>query len=318
MSASGHPDASSEDITRYADCLHRFTFENIPVRGQWVRLCDSVAAAEAAKQYPPAIKRLLNQMFAAVAMFADNLKFQGAVALQSKGDGALIRSLAECREQTYLRGIAHLDENIPPPANPENLADWLHNGQLALSLIPPADTQQAPYQGLVPLQQATLSANLETYLQQSEQLPSRMYLTESQDGVTGLLLQRLPSPDLASDMTLQAEEEAWHSILALADTVTEQELATLPPQEMLQRLFAEYPCRLFPARKLSFRCSCSRAKSDRTLRVLGADDLQALLEELGRIDVDCEFCGARYSYDAVDIGQLLGSSASPPDDDTVH
>jgi len=318
VSSSGSP--ANPDITgsAYADCLHRFTFENIPVRGQWVRLYESVAAAEAAKQYPDPIKSLLNQMFAAVAMFADNLKFEGAVALQSRGDGALIRSLAECREQKYLRGIAHLDEDAPVPANPDNLAEWLNNGQLALSLIPPADSQQTPYQGLVPLQGATLSDNLETYLQHSEQLPSRMYLAEERDCVTGLLLQRLPSADLASEMTLAAEEEAWHSIITLADTVTEQELASLPPQDMLRRLFAEYPCRLFPARELSFKCSCSRAKSDRTLRVLEADDLQSLLDELGSIDVDCEFCGTRYRYDAVDIGHLLGGQPSRPDDNTLH
>ncbi len=302
----------------YADCLHRFTFEDVPVRGQWVRLRDSVAAAEAAKQYPAPVKSLLNQMFAAVAMFADNLKFEGAVALQSKGDGALIRSLAECREQQYLRGIAHLDPDLPLPQAPDNLAAWLNNGQLALSLIPPADSQQVPYQGLVPLQGATLSENLETYLLNSEQLPSRMYLAEAQDSVTGLLLQRLPSADLASEVTLAAEEEAWHSIVTLADTVTAEELANLPPQTMLRRLFAEYPCRLFPARELSFKCSCSRAKSDRTLRVLEPDDLRSLLDELGNIEVDCEFCGARYSYDAVDVGHLLGGQPSRPDDSTVH
>lgn len=318
MSTSGSPTDPGMAERRYADCLHRFTFENLPVRGQWVRLYESVAAAEAAKQYPAPIKRLLNQMFAAVAMFADNLKFQGAVALQSKGDGALIRSLAECREQKYLRGIAHLDNNVPLPTNPENLTEWLNNGQLALSLIPPADSQQVPYQGLVPLEGATLSENLETYLQHSEQLPSRMYLVEDQDCVTGLLLQRLPSANLASDMTLDAEEEAWHSIITLADTVTEQELASLPPQDMLRRLFAEYPCRLFPARELSFKCSCSRAKSDRTLRVLEAEDLQSLLEERGSIDVDCEFCGTRYSYDKIDVGHLLGGQPSRPDEPTVH
>ena len=108
------------------------------------------------------------------------------------------------------------------------------------------------------------------------------------------------------------------SIITLADTVTEQELATLPPEDMLRRLFAEYPCRLFPARELSFRCSCSREKSDRTLRVLDADDLHSLLEELGRIDVDCEFCGTRYSYDAIDVGQLLEGRSSSPDDSPVH
>ena len=98
------------------DRLHRFTFEGLPVRGQWVRLTDTVAAANAVREYPQEIKNLLNQMFAAVAMFADNLKFEGAVALQSRGNGALIRSLAECREHKYLRGIAHLSEEIEAPA----------------------------------------------------------------------------------------------------------------------------------------------------------------------------------------------------------
>ena len=91
------------------DQLYRVTFVDFPVRGQWVRLKRTIADAHAVRSYPAAITDLLNQMFAAVAMFADNLKFEGAVALQSRGEGgALIRSLAECRDQQYLRGIAHL------------------------------------------------------------------------------------------------------------------------------------------------------------------------------------------------------------------
>jgi len=302
----------------HADCLHRFSFEHTPVRGQWVRLRDSIADAEAGKTYPTPVKRLLNQMFAAVAMFADNLKFEGAVALQSKGNGALIRSLAECREQKYLRGIAHLDEALARPANENNLADWLNNGQLALSLIPPADSQQAPYQGMVPLEMASLSENLEVYLRDSEQLPSRLYLADGPNSVTGLLLQRLPSSDLASEIDLGQADDDWQSIVTLADTVTDRELTTLPPTDMLSRLFAEYPCRIFPARHLTFRCTCSRSKSDRTLRVLPDEDLLELLEELGQVEVDCEFCGTRYSYDRVDIGQLLSAPPHPHGDSNLH
>ena len=300
------------------DCLHRFSFENYPVRGQWVRLTDTIADANANRAYPAAIKSLLNQMFAAVAMFADNLKFQGAVALQSKGDGALIRTLAECREQKYLRGIAHLNEAFDTPEQPHELSSWLGHGQLALSLIPPPDSQQVPYQGLVELQQVSLSTNLENYFLISEQLPSRLYLADSDESVTGLLLQRLPSSDRATEVTIAAENEAWQAILTLADTVTEQELLQLPAQTMLQRLFAEYPCRLYPARKLSYRCSCSRFKSDRTLRILGAGELQKLFAERGEIHVDCEFCGTRYNYDAVDIGELIGNQSSPPVSGTLH
>jgi len=300
------------------DCLHRFSFEDLPVRGQWVRLTDSVAAANSVHVYPPPIKSLLSQMLAAVAMFADNLKFEGAVALQSRGNGALIRTLAECREQKFLRGIAHLDEHIGQPPNPDLLSAWLGEGQLALSLIPPADSQQAPYQGLVELQPTSLSANLEGYLLNSEQLPSRIYLANSDTSVTGLLLQRLPTADLASDVTVATEEDAWQSILTLADTVTEVELLALPAAEMLRRLFAEYPCRLHPARMLSYRCTCSRGKSDRTLRVLDDEELMELLREQSAITVDCEFCGSRYTYDAIDVKALISGSASPTGNTILH
>ncbi len=300
------------------DRLHRFTFENLPVRGQWVRLSDTVKAANAVREYPSAIKSLLNQMFAAVAMFADNLKFNGAVALQSRGEGALIRSLAECREQKYLRGIAHLDDSVAVPQDSQDLAAWLKNGQLALSLIPPADSQQPPYQGLVALQQKTLSENLETYLLNSEQLPSRLFLADDGNSVTGLLIQRLPNPDLATEINQASADEAWHTIVTLAETVTAKELLTLEPQNILSRLFAEFPCRIYPGRELSYRCSCSREKSDRTLRMLPAEEVESLLAELGAIYVDCEFCGTRYNYDAVDIGELLKTPTHPPGRPTLH
>jgi molecular chaperone Hsp33 len=304
------------------DCLHRFSFEHLPVRGQWVRLTDTVAAANSVLKYPPPIKSLLNEMLAAVAMFADNLKFEGAVALQSRGNGALIRTLAECREQKYLRGIAHLneefDEQKGAPDNPGLLSAWLGEGQLALSLIPPADSHQVPYQGLVALQEASLSTNLESYLLNSEQLPSRIYLASSGTSVTGLLLQRLPTADLASDVTVASEEDAWQSILTLADTVSQAELLALPPAEMLRRLFAEYPCRLHPARMLSYRCTCSRSKSDRTLRVLDDEELAELLREQTEITVDCEFCGSRYTYDAVDVNALISGSADTSGRKTLH
>ena len=314
-------DSATADIVETADQdrLHRFTFENYPVRGQWVRLSRSIEAAHAVNAYPDAIKKMLNEMFAVEAMFADNLKFDGAITLQSKGrDGALIRSLAECRERQYLRGIAHLDPEKNQPYNSTSLSAWLGAGQLALSLIPPADAEQVPYQGLVALQDGSLADNLETYLLNSEQLPSRMFLVSTTTSVTGLLLQRLPDDDLASEISMDSADEVWQSIVTLANTVTDEELLNLPVETLLRRLFAEYPCRLYPARALSYRCSCSRAKGDRTLRVLGADEIRALLAELGEITVDCEFCGTRYRYDAVDIGTLLNSDPPPPTPDVVH
>jgi molecular chaperone Hsp33 len=49
------------------------------------------------------------------------------------------------------------------------------------------------------------------------------------------------------------------------------------------------------------------------LRSLGEAEAQATLAEQGRIEVSCEFCGAAYRYDAVDVQRLFAAQvASPP------
>ncbi len=311
-----------------ADVLHRFSFVDLPIRGQWVRLDRVLDGAFAAHAYPGPVRELLAQMFAAVAMFADNLKFTGTVALQSQGPGALRRSLAECREHAYLRGIAHVDAERhaqEPQLNDRvDLTAWLDGGRLALTLIPPRDSsqQQTSYQGLIDLEHPTLAACLERYFETSEQLPTRLFFATrfTPDGAvtgTGLLLQRLPNEDGATEIASQTYDEAWHTIETLAATLTADELAALGPEPLLRRLFAEYPCRLYPSRQLSFKCTCTRAKTDQTLRILPEHELTELLEERGRIDVNCEFCGTNYGYDKLDVTALLKSGGSEPGA-TVH
>ncbi|MEM7294504.1 MAG: Hsp33 family molecular chaperone HslO, partial [Pseudomonadota bacterium] len=137
-------------IVTQTDRLHRFSFDGIPVRGQWVRLDQVVKEATRMRDYPAPISELLGQMLASVALLADNLKFTGAVALQSRGTGKLLRSLAECRNHTDLRGIAHFNAEGPWPASGASLNAWLPtNSQLALSLVPTDPNKEAPYQGLI-------------------------------------------------------------------------------------------------------------------------------------------------------------------------
>lgn len=292
------------------DFLQRFSFPGLPIRGQWIRLDKTLSAMSNFETYPLGVKTLLGEMFAAVTMVADNLKFSGAVSLQSQGDGALARSLAECRDQQYLRGIAHLAADEARPQSASTLADWLGNGQLALSLLPDKSTRMNPYQGLVEIDPAGLATSLERYFEYSEQLQTQLHFASSNGTTTGLLLQRLPDAPDATEATAAAAQDDWLTLTTLAASVTHHELATLSPQQMLLRLFNEYPCELYHPRNLSFRCTCSTEKSDQTLLVLGRDDLLALASEQPEIHVDCEFCGHRYAYDQQAVNDLLKRNSS--------
>jgi molecular chaperone Hsp33 len=291
------------------DSLHRFSFINLPVRGQWIRLQKTLVAAEQYKTYPKPVSALLGQMLAAVAMVADNLKFSGAVALQSRGNGALRRSLAECRNHTQLRGIMHLTDDAGFPQHGEDIGAWLSDGQLALSLLPDEETGMQPYQGLVALENDDLAGCLENYFARSEQLQTCLHFANGHhhlaQSVTGLLLQRLPNAPDASESDREAADDAWETLAALAATVTTQELSELDAETLLHRLFHEYPCTLQPGKALDYQCTCSLQRTDGTLMMLGKEDLRELLREQGEITVDCEFCGKRYHYDQAGVGRVI-------------
>ncbi len=307
------------------DSLHRFSFINLPVRGQWVRLQSTLVEASQYKTYPEPVSALLGQMLATVAMVADNLKFSGAVALQAQGNGALRRSLAECRNHTHLRGIMHLTDDAGFPEHGDDIVAWLGDGRLALSLLPDEETGMQPYQGLVALENSDLAGCLEHYFATSEQLQTCLHFAsgdvDGSQSVTGLLLQRLPNSPDASDAEREAADDAWQTLTALAATVTTQELAELEVDTLLHRLFHEYPCSLQPSKALEYQCTCNRQRTDNTLMLLGAEDLAALLQEQGEITVDCEFCGNRYRYDQDGVSRvisLLATSADASSNPPLH
>lgn len=295
-----------------ADIIHRFAFAEAPIRGQWVRLDDTLAALFANRRYPDPLRTVLAEMLAAVSLMADGIKFRGAVALQARGTGPVTTVLAECREQHLLRGIARWADDARLDQGATDLRALLGDGQMAVTLLPDPDTQpDAPnYQGVVSLAEGNLSASLEQYFTNSEQLPTRLFLVFDGRQVTGLLLQRLPAPPSATDVEQDAHEALWEEALLLARTLQPAELARWPVTELLHKLFNQHPLTLHPGRALQFACTCSRERAERMLAALPKNEILELLAERGLLDVTCEICGARYEYDQIDTRVLY--EPAPP------
>lgn len=302
------------------DVIHRFSFANAPIRGQWVRLSGTLSEAFERQDYPEPARRLLAEMLAAVSLMADGIKFQGTVSLQSRGSGPVGTALAECRDRNQLRGIVRwrAEETLEgeameagPLASEPALSRLVGEGQMAITLTP--DRRRAPdanaYQGIVALTDDSLARNLEEYFANSEQLPTRLFIAFDGDQVTGLLLQRLPVADLATELSLDLRDELWAEVEMLTDTLRSEELALLPLNDLLRRLYHEHIITVHPGRDLEFSCTCSRERAERMLQALPKAEILELLETRGMVDVTCEVCGARYEYDQVDTHLLYESEA---------
>lgn len=276
-----------------SDQLLRFLFRERDVRGEVVKVGASLDAMLAGHQYPQPVKQLLAELVAATSLLTATLKFEGQIAVQLQGDGPVRFIAVNGNDQQQFRGVARLQSEIQG----ESFAELIGQGYMLVTITP---NQGERYQGIIPLVSDSLTATLEAYFNQSEQLPTRLYLHtdigEQHSHAAGLLLQVLP-------VDREKSREDFAHIELLADTLTREELLTLPPEESLYRLFHQEIVELFPAQPVQFVCGCSRDKSESAIISLGADVIDEYIAE-GKLDISCEYCNTIYHFDAADLQQL--------------
>ena len=309
--------------------LHKFLFEGLPVRGMLVRLTDSwrevLARRQSGEPFDPPVRQLLGEMAAAGVLMQANIKFNGAVVLQIFGDGPVKLAVSEITPDLGFRTTAKVVGDVPATDTGTlplyEMVNLHGKGRCAVTLDPQDKLPgQQPYQGVVPLngdngQSLTkLSDVLQQYMLKSEQLDTTIVLAADDNIAAGLLIQRLPlegEGNLEGDgKTDQAEaDEDFNRIATLAASLKREELLTLDADTILHRLFwEERLLRFEPQQGASgphFACTCSRTRVAAMLQSLGAGEAQEILAEQGQIEIGCDFCGAQYRFDAVDVGAIF-------------
>ena len=296
------------------DFTQRFIFDDTDVRGEMASLEESYAHVLAKHAYPEPVAALLGELMAAAALLVNTLKFDGLLVLQARSSGAVPLLMVECSSDRELRGIARYEEDqIKSGATFQEL---MPEGVLALT-VDPKEGQR--YQGLVALDGETLAECFTNYFVNSAQLPTRFWLYADGQRARGMLLQQLPA-----DRVLDSDEreESWQHVIALASTLSAEELLGLDNETILHRLYHEEQVRLFPSTDVKFQCSCTRERSVQALISLGLADLQLLLaEKAGTIEIDCQFCNERYLFNEHDVVQMFAEQGTQDGTDalsTVH
>jgi molecular chaperone Hsp33 len=323
--------------------LHKFLFEGMPVRGMLVRLTDSwresLLRRQAAGAFDAPLRKLLGEMSAAGVLMQANIKFNGAIVLQIFGDGPVKVAVTEVQPDLSFRSTAKVVGDLPATDNGHLPLEVMVNvggqGRCAITLEPKAHLPgQQPYQGIVPLHGDQreplheLSEVLEHYMLQSEQLDTKLILAANDQVATGLLIQRLPVEGEGNLGGRHREDdigldEDYNRIAHLAGTLKQEELLTLDASTILRRLFWDEDVRYFEpmtgALGPRFACTCSRERVANMLRSLGRDEIESIIEEQGRVEIGCDFCGLHYHFDPVDAAELFKDDTdTPPSSSTLQ
>ena len=305
-------------MNKSKDSLHHFIFEEdlecqlnkpMPIRGNLVHLNQTFQLAMQHQTLPNVLKIALGELMAASALLAATLKMQGALVLQLQSQGALKLLVVECNQDLNLslsmRATAKWDEALKNELSNYKFIDLVKYGQFVITLDPSIGEA---YQGIVPIEGNTIAEMLQNYMLRSQQIDTSLWLHCDGESASGMLLQKLPHA--ANKALEEADADAWNRVNILADTVTNDELQNLAPETLLTRLFAEEDVRLFEAKPTQFSCSCSKIKVGNMLRLLGAAEVENMLAELGKIEVNCDFCNKQYVFDAIDSAQILSSEVA--------
>lgn len=289
--------------------VYPFQVDKIGVRGRLVRLGSALDKILSVHGYPNLVSSLLGESIVLCVAMSSTLKFDGVFSLQIRGNGAIRAVVADFETPGAVRGYASFDEQAIGAIDEaeRDVGALFGDGYLTWTVDQGLATER--YQGIVPLEGASLAQCMESYFRRSEQLRAvvRVGVAREERPHGGehwrggaIMAQNMAAEGGRGGKPGGVVDEAdWQHAEALVGSTTALELcdSSLTPAALLRRLFHEDGVWLYDASPVAARCRCSTARIETVLDQFSRDEIAEMITPLGKIEVTCEFCSKSYQFD---------------------
>ena len=290
------------------DALTPFVLQSGGARGRVVRLAGVADTILSRYEYPPVVAHMLGELLVVASMLSANLKQDGILTIQLRGEGGVSLMVVDAANGDTLRGFADVkpDAVFAEKMTPAEIMG--DKAYLAITLDPGEGMQR--YQGIVALEGETIADALFAYFTRSQQVEVliRLAVEKDADGhwqAGGLMIERL-AEEGGKPLTEGGDsdhEDAWRTAVALASTIKSDELLDplLMADALLYRLFHEDGVWVYAPHLLHSSCRCSRERILDILTNMSLDDRTEMIVD-GAVDVHCQFCNTRQRFAPDEIG----------------
>ncbi|WP_406018313.1 Hsp33 family molecular chaperone HslO [Succinivibrio sp.] len=276
--------------------IERFLFDNHGVRGEITRLKTPFEDL-IHDDYPDCLKKIMMELAVSSVLVASTLKDGSEIMVQIRGGKAtpLKYALINIRQDLSFYGSCALKDNCAVDNNASIHDLCGQDGILALSVFPQNGVK---WQGIVALNNESIGATLEDYFKNSQQLPTRFFIStdlqERQSG--GIMLQIIPE--------VEGNIESLEHLSVLSATLSAKELFTLPLDESLGRLFAHEETKVFGEKEVLFKCICSKSRCENALMQLDPAELKNMAEDPKGTSMTCQHCGKTYTFTQEELASM--------------
>ena len=184
---------SQTQAETFSDALLAFTIPSREARGRFMRFDRVLDEILSSHDYPAPVRHLLSEALVLTALIGSLVKDDSSqVTMQAQTKKRAVSLLVCDYQGGALRGYADFDaERLDQLGANPSLEALFDEGFLALTFD--LAGKQGRYQGVVPLEGASLSEACQLYFAQSEQVPTLLRVAVSFDGehclAAGLLAQ---------------------------------------------------------------------------------------------------------------------------------
>ena len=267
---------------------------------------DIVAEIERIHKTSAVVTAGLGRLTIAASMMGYGLKGAGdTVTLRVKGGGpaGMLVAVADSRGD-----VKSYPENpvVEIPLNDKGKLDV--GGAIGrdgtLSVVKELGLKE-PYVGMCPLVSGEIAEDIARYYADSEQTPTvcglgvlvNPDLTVNVAG--GFLIQVLP---FAEDAVIDQLEKNLESLPSVTKMMTDG----MTPEQIALRLLDGLEPNILDESEVSYKCGCSRERTEQILFSLGNDELKSLADEGEDITVNCHFCDKSYVFTPEELLKIRG------------
>jgi len=157
-----------------------------------------------------------------------------------------------------------------------------------------------PFVGRVNLVSGEIAEDLSSYFLLSEQIPSLVALGVLVDtdlsikAAGGLIIQAMPG----ADDTILGKIE--NNVLQM-DSISTIMFRSKDLESFLPTIMGDIAYDVIAERPLAFKCTCSRERLAAILANLTREEITETIEQTGKLEVSCNFCGEVYQFSEQEI-----------------
>ena len=286
------------------DRAYRFLLADGTVRGVILHGTRMVNEMRANHELGILETMVLGRAYLGMGLMTAELKGTDRLALKIDCSGPIKGLIVEGNAFGEIRGyLLRVPIPIERPLDDFDLSRFFGAG--VLSVTRHLTEAKDPFTGQVALKYGNMALDLANYYLESEQIPTAFNLSIQLDreghvvGAGGLLLQAMPDideeiiPDLESRVT---------ELPSLGDAFAEEK----DPESIVNHHFRAFEPRFLGNRRIEFMCHCGRARLQKLLTLMPAEELEDILATGPfPLEVRCHHCNTPYHFNEDEIQGMI-------------